>query len=153
MKVKRNLEGLFFSILKTEEIVMNFWGYSCSISLTDCSAEKIRNGEHISKVFVDTVKEIKMTPYGVPQMVHFGKDPKVTGWSANLFLEESNITGHFVEADNSVHIDVFSCKAFEPKQLADFLATAFGARIVSWMLLQRGEKVVVMRGSNAISFL
>lgn len=120
------------------------WGYSCSISLTDCDGKLIRDGEHISQVFMDTVKAIKMTPYGTPDMVHFGKDPKVTGWSANLFLEESNMTGHFVEGDNSAHLDVFSCKKFDAAELVDRLKSAFGAKSASSVLLLRGKQIKVL---------
>jgi S-adenosylmethionine decarboxylase len=117
------------------------WGYSCSISLSDCDQDKIRDGEYISQVFMDTVRAIKMTPYGKPQMVHFGKDPKVTGWSANLFLEESNMTGHFVEGDNSAHLDVFSCKKFDARELEESLKSAFEAKTVSSVLLLRGKTI------------
>ena len=120
------------------------WGWSLSISLSGCNPDKIRNGEWIATTFEETVKEIGMTPYGKTAMVHFGKDPKVTGWSANIFLEESNMTGHFVEGDNSAHIDIFSCKTFDSVKLLQTLKEKFEAQGSSAVLLERGQKINVV---------
>jgi S-adenosylmethionine/arginine decarboxylase-like enzyme len=79
-----------------------------------------------------------MTPYGLPTVIHFGKDPTVTGISANIFLEESNICLHLVEQDNSAFIDIFSCKKYSPEEAFDFCKFYFEAVGGTYSFLTRG---------------
>jgi S-adenosylmethionine decarboxylase len=65
-----------------------------------------------------------MKRFGKCQVVHFGEDEKVAGFSMTQFIETSLISGHFANASNSVYLDVFSCKFYEPREVAEF-ATAF----------------------------
>lgn len=113
------------------------WGYSLHLNLAGCNPEKIRDGEFLKKFFLDLCAHIKMTPYGEPQVIYFGKDPFVSGYSVNLFLEESNITGHFVEQTNRVFIDVFSCCEFSSKDAFSYVKEAFDAESGNYKFLVR----------------
>lgn len=128
----------------------NIWGYSLHITLQNCNPLKIRNENFISEAFENIVDHVKMTPYGKTQLIHFGKDPKVTGYSAILFLEESNLTGHFVEGDNSAHIDLFSCKEFEIKDTVDFIKNSFNSNSASYSFLKRGYEIETVKTENNI---
>ncbi|MBG0780036.1 MAG: S-adenosylmethionine decarboxylase, partial [Desulfotignum balticum] len=35
-------------------------------------------------------------------------------------------SGHFANADNTVYLDVFSCKAYDPEVVREFSQTSFG---------------------------
>lgn len=128
----------------------NIWGYSLHVTLQKCQHDKIRDGKFISYAFNKIVDKVKMTAYGETQLIHFGKDPKVTGYSAILFLEESNLTGHFVEGDDSAHIDLFSCKTFEPKETVSFIKELFEADTVSYSFLKRGYEISLEKLENHI---
>ena len=128
----------------------NIWGYSLHVTLQQCNHDKIRQGKYISESFSKIVDFVKMTPYGETQLIHFGKDPKVTGYSAILFLEESNLTGHFVEGDNSVHIDLFSCKQFDPTETTNYIKQLFDAKTVSYSFLKRGYEIHIEKLENHI---
>ena len=128
----------------------NIWGYSLHVTLQNCDHEKIRNGDFIAKSFNMIVDYVKMTPYGKTQLIHFGKDPKVTGYSAILFLEESNLTGHFVEGDNSAHVDLFSCKQFEPELTVKYIKEIFEAKTASYSFLKRGYEIEIIKNENNI---
>lgn len=128
----------------------NIWGYSLHVTLQKCSSEKIRSGEFISDAFSKIVKYVEMTPYGETQLIHFGKDPKVTGYSAILFLEESNLTGHFVEGDDSAHIDLFSCKQFEPTNTVHYIKELFESQTASYSFLRRGYEIHIEKLENHI---
>lgn len=128
----------------------NIWGYSLHVTLQNCDHGKIRNGDFIAKSFNMIVDYVKMTPYGETQLIHFGKDPKVTGYSAILFLEESNLTGHFVEGDNSAHVDLFSCKQFEPELTVKYIKEIFEAKTVSYSFLKRGYEIETIKNENNI---
>ena len=83
-------------------------------------------------------------------LIHFGKDPKVTGYSAILFLEESNLTGHFVEGDDSAHVDLFSCKQFEPTETVKYIKELFESKTASYSFLRRGYEIHIDKLENHI---
>ena len=128
----------------------NIWGYSLHVTLQKCQKDKIREGKFISYAFSKIVDFVKMTAYGETQLIHFGKDPKVTGYSAILFLEESNLTGHFVEGDDSAHIDLFSCKQFDPTETANYIKELFEAKTFSYSFLKRGYEITLEKSENHI---
>ena len=97
------------------------WGGLVSIDLKGCNPESIRSKEHIENFIDHLLNEIKMSAYGSCNVIHFGDDPAVTGYSFFQLIQTSNISGHFAEIDNSAYIDIFSCKPFNP-DLASALA-------------------------------
>jgi len=69
-----------------------------------------------------------MKRFGECQIVHFGKDKKVEGFSMTQLIETSLISGHFANASNTVYLDVFSCKFYEPREIAEFATSFFKGR-------------------------
>ncbi|MDX2470377.1 MAG: S-adenosylmethionine decarboxylase [SAR324 cluster bacterium] len=106
---------------------MNAWGLSCTIDLKSCNPETIRSKDAIANFAKELVELIKMKAYGDPQVVHFGEDPKVSGYSLVQLIETSLISGHFAEETNAVYLDVFSCKEYDPKVAGEFAKTFFQA--------------------------
>lgn len=80
-----------------------------------------------------------MIPFGKPQVVFFGKDNKA-GYTLVQLIETSNITGHFVEEDNSAFIDVFSCKEFDPKDVEKVLQLFFQPTHIDTRVFERRAK-------------
>ena len=105
------------------------WGYELQLDLIECNPDTIRDGEAIARYARRICTEIGMTPYGDPEVIRFGKDPKVSGYSLNQFIEESNITAHFIEAVNGACINIFSCLPFNAETAAVFTAGFFGGTI------------------------
>ena len=114
------------------------WGWSLHINLKECSPDRIRNIEDTKQFLLDLTKYIKMTPYGEPMVVHFGKDPSVTGISGYQLLEESNIGLHLVEQDNSAYIDIFSCCEYNSTDAYLYCYRYFEAQGGSFDFLDRG---------------
>ena len=83
--------------------------------------------DHITQFAVDLAKHIDMKRYGEPQVVFFGDEPKVQGYSLVQLIETSMISGHFAEDTDRAFIDIFSCKEFGPKDAAEFSQKFFGA--------------------------
>ena len=73
----------------------------------------------------DLCELIKMNRYGDCQIVHFGEDEQVAGFSMTQLIETSLISGHFANATNAVYLDVFSCKFYEPREVAEFAMSYF----------------------------
>lgn len=105
----------------------DMWGLSSSIDLKGCDPAKIRDAECIRTFACELCDLIKMRRYGDPIIVDFGEDPVVSGFTLVQLIETSSITAHFANASNAVYLDVFSCRKFEPSEVAEFSSCYFGA--------------------------
>jgi len=103
------------------------WGMSVAIDLHSADPKSIRDKDFITQFIKDLVKYIDMRAYGEPIVVNFGDNPRVAGYSAIQLIETSSITAHFANATNSVHLDIFSCKYFKPRNAAIWCKKYFNA--------------------------
>jgi S-adenosylmethionine decarboxylase len=71
---------------------------------------------------------IKMRRFGETQVVRFGDDPRVTGFSMTQLIETSLISAHFADNSRAIYLDVFSCAPYDPNEAADFAARFFKAQ-------------------------
>jgi len=101
------------------------WGLLSSVDIRNCNPETIRSAEKIKTFVIELCDRIKMRRYGECQIVHFGEDEKVAGYSMTQLIETSLISGHFANASDTAYIDVFSCKFYEPRQVAEFAVSFF----------------------------
>lgn len=114
-------------IYKAEEI-KNAWGMSLSLDLHDCDPETIRSAEKIKQFVVELCDLIDMKRFGECNVVHFGEDEKVAGFSMTQLIETSLISAHFANATNTTYLDVFSCKEYDPMVVAKFAQEFFKAK-------------------------
>ena len=108
-----------------------------SINLYDCDPALIRSAETIKRYVVELCELIGMKRFGECQIVHFGKDVRVEGFSMIQLIETSLISGHFANLTNAAYIDVFSCKPYEPNEVADFSNRFFRAESIQVHVLER----------------
>jgi S-adenosylmethionine decarboxylase len=102
-----------------------YWGLSACIDLYECDLQIMQDAEAI-RVFVRQLCErIGMKRYGETQVVHFGEDPRVNGFSMTQLIETSLISAHFAEASHAIYLDVFSCAPYDPRAVADFALRYF----------------------------
>ncbi|SMC65777.1 S-adenosylmethionine decarboxylase [Desulfocicer vacuolatum DSM 3385] len=112
--------------------VRDAWGIASSIDIYGCNPEKIRNADYIKQFVKDLCDLIEMKRFGDTQVVHFGEDEKVAGFSMVQLIETSLISGHFANLTNTVYLDVFSCKTYDPEVVKIFSQEYFeGAAILS----------------------
>lgn len=104
------------------------WGLLSSIDLYKCDPDMIRNADKIKEYVKVLCEKIEMKRYGETVVVHFGQDPRVSGFSMTQLIETSLISGHFANETNNVYIDVFSCKFYHPWKVAEFTKTFFKAQ-------------------------
>ena len=90
------------------------WGQHLILTARKCHPSSIRCINNIEMFSRSLVKNIDMVPYGPPQIVLFGEGDK-RGYTLVQLIMTSNIVAHFVEATDDIHLDVFSCKEFNPK--------------------------------------
>lgn len=113
------------------------WGILSSIDLYDCNPETIRDADKIKQFVVELCDLIEMKRYGETQVVHFGEDEKVAGFSMTQLIETSLISAHFANLTNTVYLDVFSCKSYDVQQVVEFARTFFQARTAALHVVER----------------
>jgi S-adenosylmethionine/arginine decarboxylase-like enzyme len=102
-----------------------YWGLSSSIDLYECDLSLMKDGQAICGFVKLLCDRIKMKRYGETQVVHFGDDPRVNGFSMTQLIETSLISAHFAEASRAIYLDVFSCAPYEPEDVAKFALDYF----------------------------
>jgi S-adenosylmethionine/arginine decarboxylase-like enzyme len=104
-----------------------YWGISSSIDLYECDLARMQDADAIREFVRLLCDRIKMRRYGETQVVYFGDDPRVRGFSMTQLIETSLISAHFADATRAIYLDVFSCAWYDPKDVAKFAEEYFGA--------------------------
>ena len=110
------------------ESQVEYWGISSCIDLHDCDLGLMQNADAIREFVVLLCERIKMRRYGETQLVFFGDEPRVQGFSMTQLIETSLISAHFADASTAIYLDVFSCAPYDPQETAKFAAEYFKAR-------------------------
>lgn len=101
------------------------WGIASAIDIYNCDPEKIRNASKIKQFVIELCDLIEMKRFGETQVVHFGEDEKVAGFSMVQLIETSLISAHFANLTNTTYLDVFSCKTYDPEKVKTFSQNFF----------------------------
>lgn len=113
---------------KTEPGGKPSWGLLSCIDLYECDPKIIRDADAIKKFVARLCDLIKMKRFGETQVVHFGEDERVAGFSMTQLIETSLISAHFANQSNTTYLDVFSCKTYDPEKVAQFAKEFFKAK-------------------------
>lgn len=113
------------------------WGVSSSIDLYECDLALMQNADAIREFVALLCDRIKMKRYGETQVVFFGDDPRVTGFSMTQLIETSLVSAHFADASRAIYLDVFSCAPYEPEDAAKFAADYFKASNYKFHVVER----------------
>ena len=117
---------------------MNYWGYHLLLDCSGSPRELIKNRGHLSRFIQRLVIAIDMVAYGEPVIEHFAThDPEKAGYSLVQLIETSNITGHFVDKDGSIYLDVFSCKPFDIETAIDVVKEYFKPKKIKMHFITR----------------
>src|SRR5512134_969028 len=103
------------------------WGISSSIDLYNCDLALMQDAEAIREFVKILCDRIQMRRYGETQVVFFGDNPRVQGFSMTQLIETSLISAHFADASRAIYLDVFSCAHYDPQDAAEFAAEFFKA--------------------------
>lgn len=101
------------------------WGIASSFDIYNCDPETIRNAGMIRDFVVQLCDLIEMKRFGETQVVHFGEDERVAGYSMVQLIETSLISAHFANLTNTVYLDVFSCKPYDVQVVEQFSKAFF----------------------------
>lgn len=120
--VREDVDGQNIMERAIEEKV---WGIASAIDIYNCNPVKIRDAEVIRRFVVELCDLIEMKRFGETQVVHFGEDERVAGYSMVQLIETSLISAHFANQTNAVYLDVFSCKPYDPEKVELFAREYF----------------------------
>jgi S-adenosylmethionine decarboxylase len=101
------------------------WGILTSLDIHNCDPDTIRDPKKIKEFVIRLCEKIKMKRFGEPQIINFGEDERVSGYSLTQLIETSLISAHFANLTNNVYLDVFSCKYYDPLEVGDFAIDFF----------------------------
>lgn len=104
------------------------WGIASSIDIYECTPATIRDADKIRQFVQELCVLIEMKAYGETQVVHFGEEERVAGYSMVQLIETSLISAHFANQSNTVYLDVFSCKPYDLEKVDKFAKTFFGGK-------------------------
>ena len=113
------------------------WGIASAIDIYNCNPLKIRDANLIKRFVIELCDLIEMKRFGETQVVHFGEDERVAGFSMVQLIETSLISAHFANKTNAVYLDVFSCKAYDPETVKFFAQNYFGGSFSSLNVTHR----------------
>jgi S-adenosylmethionine/arginine decarboxylase-like enzyme len=113
------------------------WGLLTSLDIYGCNPQIIRDADRIKQYVVELCDLIGMKRFGECQVIHFGRDERVEGYSMIQFIETSLISGHFANLTAAAYIDVFSCKPYDPDQVARFSKRFFRAESIEKHVARR----------------
>jgi len=103
------------------------WGLYTSVDIHNCDPAIIRDADMIRQYVVQLCDLIEMKRFGETQVVHFGEDERVAGYSMIQLIETSLISGHFANSTNSAYLDIFSCKFYDANTMVEFTKDYFKA--------------------------
>lgn len=119
------------------ETETKYWGISTCIDLYECDLGLMQNAEAIREFVVILCDRIKMRRYGETQVVFFGDEPRVQGFSMTQLIETSLISAHFADASRAIYLDVFSCAPYSSEDTAEFAAEFFKAERYQFQVVHR----------------
>ena len=104
------------------------WGMASAIDIYDCAPQIIRDADEIRRFVIELCDLIELKRFGKTQVVHFGEDEVVAGYSMTQLIETSLISAHFANLTNTTYLDVFSCKPYDPELVQAFAQKYFGGK-------------------------
>ncbi|MEO8538310.1 MAG: S-adenosylmethionine decarboxylase [bacterium] len=113
------------------------WGMSLHLDLHRCDPGLIRDEVAIKRFTVELCDMLGVRRFGPTQVVRFGRDPMVYGYSMVQLIETSLVSAHFAEDSNAVYLDIFSCKYYDPQKAADYSAEFFRSDAVNGVVTLR----------------
>jgi spermidine synthase len=126
------------------------WGVLSSVDLTNCNPDIIRSAEKIKEYVEKLCELIEMKTFGDCQVVHFGQDEAIAGYSMVQLIETSLISGHFANLTNNAYIDIFSCKEYDVELVMAFSKEFFQADICEVTVTPRGTH---QRAADSINYV
>jgi S-adenosylmethionine/arginine decarboxylase-like enzyme len=117
----------------------DIFGWELILDIYQCNPTKVRSIDEIVafiKKLCSEVLDIKL--HGETWAEWFGQHrPVNTGYTVVQLVETSSVIAHFSELKNSVYLEIFSCKPYDPAVVSNFCRDFFEAEKVVEHFLER----------------
>lgn len=91
------------------------------------------------RLFIDTlIREVNMKKWGRAQVQYLHEPAHLRGLSYSQMITTSNIMLHIFEDDDSLCLDLFSCKDFDPSVVTAVVRRFFNPTKISTQVVSRG---------------
>ncbi|MBN1456302.1 MAG: S-adenosylmethionine decarboxylase [Sedimentisphaerales bacterium] len=108
-----------------QAVEQSVWGIASSFDIYNCDPDAIRSAEKIRQFVIELCDLIEMRRFGETIVVNFGENERVAGYSMAQLIETSLISAHFANLTNTVYLDVFSCKPYDPEIVKNYAMRFF----------------------------
>jgi S-adenosylmethionine/arginine decarboxylase-like enzyme len=105
-------------------------GLSTAVDVYGCDPGAIRSRERIIRFTRELCDLLGVKRFGETQVVRFGGDSRVCGYSIVQLIEASLVSAHFAEDSNTVYLDIFSSKWYDAEAAAEYAKEFFRAERV-----------------------
>jgi len=82
--------------------------------------------------------KIDMKKVGFPHIIQFTKAP-IAGISGFVFIVESHISVHTYAKQRFLSMDLYSCKAFDPKKVIRLIRDVYSLKRLETQIVKRGN--------------
>jgi S-adenosylmethionine decarboxylase len=106
------------------------WGLSTAVDVYGCDPVAIRSREHIVRFTHELCDLLGVRRFGETQVVRFGGDPRLCGYSMVQIIEASLVSAYFAEDSNTLYLDIFSSKWYDAEAAAEYAKEFFRAERV-----------------------
>ncbi|OGV38997.1 MAG: S-adenosylmethionine decarboxylase proenzyme [Lentisphaerae bacterium GWF2_45_14] len=103
----------------------NAWGLLSSVDIYNCDESIITNADKVREFVLALCEKINLKRFGDCVVVDFGENEQIAGFSMTQLIETSLVSGHFANATKAAYLDIFSCKFYEPREVAEFAIEFF----------------------------
>ncbi len=109
--------------------IIMYWGYHLMLDCSDCDRDQLKSKSNIYNFVKTLVERIDMVAHGEP-VIEFlcPGDPSKEGYSLMQLITTSSITGHFIDYDRHIYLDVFSCKTYDIETVKNTVEEFFGSK-------------------------
>jgi len=121
-----------FDKIKQEFKKKRGWGLLASYDLHNCNPKTIRDAKMIKEFTITLIDKIGMNRFGPCNVVNFGANKEVAGYSMVQLIDSSLVSGHFANKTNHVYLDVFSCRLFDPEVVSKYAKKFFESKDVKF---------------------
>ena len=107
------------------------YGLELVVELFGCEYKILRSKKKIEEFLVEATNLTGLKSFKLPRIHRFmGGGGWEEGYSFHQFLTTSSISGHCLETENIVFLNIFSCGVFDEKIMSKFAKKFFHAK---WM--------------------
>ena len=102
------------------------FGWHLMLDLHQCDVRRFGDPDEVREFAARLVELIDMRRFGDPWVQRFGAPGSTAeGLTLVQLIETSSLVVHFSEALRTLYLDLFSCKRFDPSEVADFTCRYF----------------------------